>query len=426
MLEAETGIPFVATKQPATPDILASEIVDRLTYRIGKDPKSPSRTTGCSATILVVRDRIIDHWMESTRAPIASDAKRVYYLSLEFLIGRLMRDAISNLGLLPQLRRRWRSSASTSTCIAALEPDAALGNGGLGRLAACFMESMATRRRPRLRLRHPLRSTACSARRSPTAGRSNCRRTGSSTAIPGSSSGARAPTRSASAASVESGIEADGDETRYVWQPAERVIAHRLRHADRRLARQRASTRCACGRRSRSIRSCSTPSTPATTSARSSESNRAEALTRVLYPADATPAGQELRLRQEYLLLLGLAAGHPAPPPAAVSATLDNLPDKVAIQLNDTHPAICGRRADAPADRRPRLEFDKAWELTQRRLRLHQPHAAARGAGELAGAAVRARCCRATCRSSTRSTPSVLREAREAGIRRRADLAASR
>ena len=74
------------------------------------------------------------------------------------------------------------------------------------------------RRRPGLRLRHPLRATACSARRSPTAGRSSCPRPGSSTATPGSSSAARPPTRSASAA-ASSTDEPNGADERYVWQP---------------------------------------------------------------------------------------------------------------------------------------------------------------------------------------------------------------
>lgn len=81
---------------------------------------------------------------ESTRKAYANNSKRVYYLSLEFLIGRLMRDAISNIGLMHEIRDALSSLGVDLDVIAGLEPDAALGNGGLGRLAACFMESMAT------------------------------------------------------------------------------------------------------------------------------------------------------------------------------------------------------------------------------------------------------------------------------------------
>src|SRR5690606_26163096 len=95
-------------------------------------------------SIEVVRDRIIDRWIESTKETYAGQEKRVYYLSLEFLIGRLMRDAFSNTGLLDDMRAALGSLGVDIDMIAKLEPDAALGNGGLGRLAACFMESMAT------------------------------------------------------------------------------------------------------------------------------------------------------------------------------------------------------------------------------------------------------------------------------------------
>jgi glycogen/starch/alpha-glucan phosphorylase-like protein len=92
----------------------------------------------------VVRDRIIDQWIKSTKETKDTGAKRVYYLSLEFLIGRLTRDAFSNVGMLDDMRAALASLDVDLDLIAALEPDAALGNGGLGRLAACFMESMAT------------------------------------------------------------------------------------------------------------------------------------------------------------------------------------------------------------------------------------------------------------------------------------------
>src|SRR5690606_38456122 len=120
------------------------EIMERLIYGMGKDANVATPHDWLRATILVLRDRIIDRWMESTRSAYRNNRKRVYYLSLEFLIGRLMRDAVSNLGLMEEIRTALASLAVDLDVIAELEPDAALGNGGLGRLAACFMESMAT------------------------------------------------------------------------------------------------------------------------------------------------------------------------------------------------------------------------------------------------------------------------------------------
>eukprot|EP01035_Chromulina_nebulosa_P060492 gene60492-82767_t len=126
------------------PKTLAEEVLSSLKYRVGKDTSVATPHDWLTASIQVVRDRIIDHWMEATKEAYDQQEKRVYYLSLEFLIGRLMRDAFSNLGLMENMREALSSLGVNLDLIAALEPDAALGNGGLGRLAACFMESMAT------------------------------------------------------------------------------------------------------------------------------------------------------------------------------------------------------------------------------------------------------------------------------------------
>jgi starch phosphorylase len=132
---------ILATSDPET---LAAEIVRALKYRVGKDMTVATPYDWLTASIKVVRDRIIDQWIESTKEAYDKQEKRVYYLSLEFLIGRLMRDAFSNIGLMDDMRVALKSLGVEIDVIAGLEPDAALGNGGLGRLAACFMESMAT------------------------------------------------------------------------------------------------------------------------------------------------------------------------------------------------------------------------------------------------------------------------------------------
>src|SRR5690349_5506040 len=81
------------------PETIRSEILEKLAYSIGKDPVVAKRHDWLNATILALRDRIIDRWMDSTRRAYQTQAKRVYYLSLEFLIGRLLRDALGNLEL---------------------------------------------------------------------------------------------------------------------------------------------------------------------------------------------------------------------------------------------------------------------------------------------------------------------------------------
>jgi glycogen phosphorylase len=125
-------------------DAIRTRILHKLTYAIGKDPVVAKRHDWLNATILALRDSIIDQWMESTRKSYHDQAKRVYYLSLEFLIGRLLRDALSNLELTETFKKALADLNVDLNLVEELEPDAALGNGGLGRLAACFMESMAT------------------------------------------------------------------------------------------------------------------------------------------------------------------------------------------------------------------------------------------------------------------------------------------
>ena len=119
-------------------------IIDVLRHRIGKDERAAKPHDWFTATVLALRDKVIDQWMDSTHRTYEAAGKRVYYLSLEFLIGRLLRDALSNMGLTREMEAALRAHGLDLAALEELEPDAALGNGGLGRLAACFMESLAS------------------------------------------------------------------------------------------------------------------------------------------------------------------------------------------------------------------------------------------------------------------------------------------
>lgn len=345
----------------SNPEIMAAEIIERLTYRIGKDVKVAKPHDWLTATILVVRDRIIDKWMESTRKAYANNSKRVYYLSLEFLIGRLMRDAISNIGLMHEIRDALSSLGVDLDVIAGLEPDAALGNGGLGRLAACFMESMATVDIPAygygIRYVHGLFRQQMAD--------------GWQVELPETWLAHGNPwefERRESSYEVGFGgsVETIGgyeDPQRFVWKPAERVIAMAY---DTPVVGWR-------GTRVNTLRLWSAqPIDPILLAAFNAgdhigalrESNKAESLTRVLYPADATPAGQELRLRQEFFFssasLQDILRRHLQQYPDFTS-----LPDKVSIQLNDTHPAISICEMMRLLCDVHGLEFDEAWKITQ-------------------------------------------------------------
>ena len=343
------------------PDVLASEIIERLTYRIGKDVKVAKPHDWLTATILVVRDRIIDKWMESTRKAYQNDSKRVYYLSLEFLIGRLMRDAISNLELMEEIRQALTSLGVEFDVIAGLEPDAALGNGGLGRLAACFMESMATVDIAAygygIRYVHGLFRQQMAD--------------GWQVELPETWLAHGNPwefERRESAYEIGFGgtVETIGgyeDPQRFLWKPAERMIAMAY---DTPVVGWR-------GTRVNTLRLWSAqPIDPILLDAFNAgdhigalrESNKAESLTRVLYPADANPAGQELRLRQEYFFssasLQDILRRHLQQYP-----DFTNLPDKVSIQLNDTHPAISIAEMMRLLCDVHGMDFEEAWTITR-------------------------------------------------------------
>lgn len=123
---------------------IKSAIITKLTLSIGKEASFATRHDWYKAAALTLRDRMVHRWLVSEKESYDAGAKRVYYLSLEFLIGRLFTDALNNMGLLPLFDAALGDLGVGLDDLRKSEPDAALGNGGLGRLAACFMESMAT------------------------------------------------------------------------------------------------------------------------------------------------------------------------------------------------------------------------------------------------------------------------------------------
>ena len=122
-------------------------LYNRLVYTIGKDPITATDRDWFHAAAAVVRERLIERWMETMRSYYVEDRKRVYYLSMEFLMGRSMTNAMLNICAGQEFQDALAALAAMGLKpgnIAEIEPDAALGNGGLGRLAACFLDSMAT------------------------------------------------------------------------------------------------------------------------------------------------------------------------------------------------------------------------------------------------------------------------------------------
>ena len=123
---------------------IKTSISNKLVYSVGKDPLTAHAEDWLRAAELAVRDRLVERWMHTNRAYDAQEPKRVYYLSMEFLIGRTFTNALLALGIYDEMKMALAALQVDMEQIVNVEPDAALGNGGLGRLAACFLDSMAT------------------------------------------------------------------------------------------------------------------------------------------------------------------------------------------------------------------------------------------------------------------------------------------
>ena len=342
---------------------LAAELIECLKYRVGKEPSVATRHDWLAAAIKVVRDRVVDRWIDSTRRAYEQGDKRVYYLSMEFLIGRLMRDAFSNLGMMEAMREALAIHNVDLDLIAGLEPDAALGNGGLGRLAACFMESMASVDVPAhgygIRYVHGLFRQEIHD-----GWQVELPETWLEHGNPWEFERREGAYEVGFGGSVTSVTSKDGRLERHVWKPTERFLAVAF---DTPVVGWR-------GKRVNTLRLWSAmPVDPILLDAFNAgdhvgalrESNKAEALTRVLYPADSHPAGQELRLRQEYFFsaasIQDIVRRHLSQHP-----DLTSLPDKAAIHLNDTHPAVAvGELMRLLMDVHGH-DFDEAWDITRR------------------------------------------------------------
>jgi len=348
---------------PMNPGSKAAEIdahiIDVLRHRVGKDERAAKPHDWYTATVYTLRDAIIDVWMESTRATYDTGAKRVYYLSLEFLIGRLLRDALTNLGLTREMEKALREHGLDLAAIEELEPDAALGNGGLGRLAACFMESLASLSIPAYGYGIRYKNGMFRQRIDD----------GWQVELPETWLNHGNPwefPRRESAYRIGFGGEVVDRGDAVQWRPAEQVEASAY---DTPVVGWRGA--CVNTLRLWTARALD-PIRLDTFNAGDHvgalvEEARADALVRVLYPADNTPAGQELRLRQEFFFtsasIQDIVRRH-----IQFHGDIHSLPDKAAIQLNDTHPSVAVAELMRLLVDDHGLEFNEAWELTKRTI----------------------------------------------------------
>lgn len=336
---------------------LADSILDTLVHRIGKDAQAARPHDWLAATILTVRNDIVERWMASTKAAHAAGAKRVYYLSLEFLIGRLLRDAVTNLQRNDEVTQALKLHSVDLAELEEIEPDAALGNGGLGRLAACFMESMASLALPAYG--YGIRYVNGMFRQRID--------DGWQVEMPENWLAHGNPwefERRESAYFVGFGGEVTAADNGQVhWSPSEAVeatavdtpvVGWRGKHVNTlRLWTARAFDPIKLDRFN-----------AGDFTGALADQLRAEMLTRILYPNDSTAAGQELRLRQEYFFssasIQDIVRRH-----IQYFGDIRTLPDKAAIQLNDTHPAVSVAELMRLLIDHHEFAFDEAWKITR-------------------------------------------------------------
>ena len=308
-----------------------------------------------------VRDVLSQRWVRTEQTYERERSKRVYYLSMEFLIGRSLTNNIANLLLSPYVSEATKLSAGDWLSLLEEEPDAGLGNGGLGRLAACFLDSMATMQLPAMG--YGLRYEYGMFRQS-----------------------------------LEDGWQREQPDNWLrrpdpweVARPDEKVeiklnCSFEIRKGALQPILDRPSTliglpfdRPVVGHGGKTINTLRLWAAAAPDSfdfqafshgefvSAVAETLAAESLTRVLYPDDSTTRGQALRFVQEYFLV-ACSLADLVRRFRRTNADWDALPDRAAIQLNDTHPTLAVPELMRILLDEAHLEWDLAWDITRRTL----------------------------------------------------------
>ncbi|MDH3647559.1 MAG: glycogen/starch/alpha-glucan phosphorylase [Gammaproteobacteria bacterium] len=351
---------FVPTEPAMDAAGLNRAIADRLGHSMGLDAVTATTRDWYNAVALGLRDRLMTRWLRTQRAYNRSDCKRVYYLSLEYLIGRNLNNAALNLGLADELKSAIQQLGVDLEAICEIEPDAGLGNGGLGRLAACFLDSLATLQMPGfgygIRYDYGIFSQAFGPDGEQIERPNNWLRFQHIWEL------AREELRYPVKFGGRIIADENGDETRYEWVEADEFVAvaydlpvpgynaetvNHLRLWSAQAASDFNLSLFNAGQHAAAM----------------AEMNAAEHLSQVLYPDDRTEEGRELRIRQQYFfvsaslqdILRIYLQRHD---------TLDNLGNKVSIQLNDTHPALAIPELMRICMDEYDYDWDRAWEIT--------------------------------------------------------------
>ena len=349
-----TVVPFQFDQPTNTVDALRRSISNRLVYQVGKDMRSATRRDWLFAILYALRDRTMDSWRASRNAAEDQDRKRVYYLSMEFLPGRMLTNALMALGIYEQTRTACTQLGADFDAITDFEADPGLGNGGLGRLAACFLDSIATVGLPGMG--YGIRYDYGMFAQRIVDGRQVEEPDG--WLVNGNPWEFMRPEFSYT---VRFGGRLTSEGGVVNWIDTDDVIATAYDSGVPGYELTSVATLRLWSARATSVINLDAFNKGDYMRAVEAK-NESENVSRVLYPDDSTDHGKELRLRQEYFfvsaslqdLLRRYLKSH---------SGFDALPDKVAIHLNDTHPALAVPELMRLLVDEQRLDWDLAWSL---------------------------------------------------------------
>ena len=349
--------PFLYNRPSVDIEGVKKAIVYKLIFLIGRSPKEASQRDWLNATLHAVRDLVTEGWITTARQSRAEETRRVYYLSMEFLIGRTLSNAMIAEGIYDVAQKALAELNVDLEEIIEKEVDPGLGNGGLGRLAACFMDSLATLAIPAMG--YGIRYEYGMFRQKIENGQQVER--------PDDWLEKGAPwefMRPSKRFSIDFGGHIYFEGKKCIWNPAEKVTALAYDQMIPGYKNDSASTLrlwSAHGGEVFDLAEFNRGDHLAAVATRSANQN----LSRVLYPDDSTWNGRELRLRQEYFLvsasLQDVLRRH-----FRTHGTLDNLADKVAIHLNDTHPTLAIPELMRILIDLHGYSWQNAWDVTRR------------------------------------------------------------
>ncbi|PPC62637.1 glycogen phosphorylase [Pantoea sp. ICBG 1758] len=347
--------PFTYASPTLTVEALKHSIAYKLMFTIGKDPSIANKHEWLNASLLAVRDRMVERWLRSSRAQLSQDVRQVYYLSMEFLMGRTLGNALLAMGIYDDLNQALDEMGLNLSELMEEENDPGLGNGGLGRLAACFLDSLATLGLPGRG--YGIRYDYGMFRQNIVDGQQR-----------------ESPDywleygnpwefqRHNTRYKVRFGGRLQHEGARVRWIETEEIVAMAYDQIipgfdtdatnTLRLWGAQASNEINLGKFNQGDYFAAVE-----------DKNHSENVSRVLYPDDSTYSGRELRLRQEYFLVSSTVQDilhrH-----WKMHETWDNLADKVAIHLNDTHPVLAIPELMRLLIDEYKFSWDDAFEVT--------------------------------------------------------------